>query len=67
MTSLARFNGSCAGAGCDAPIDPGDIVEYTDDQLVHEGCHPAPERPPRPVCSVCFMEIALNGACSCES
>ncbi len=65
MTFLARYNGSCAGAGCDDPIDPGDIVEYVDDQLVHEGCRPPAEPAPRPICPTCWMEIALNGSCSC--
>lgn len=36
MTFLARYPGRCA-AVCDEPIDPGDIVEYVDEQLVHEG------------------------------
>lgn len=38
MTFLARYNDECAGAGCDDPIERGDIVEYVDDRLVHEGC-----------------------------
>jgi hypothetical protein len=64
MTFLARLNSPCAG--CDDPIDPGDIVEYFEDELVHEGCRPQPAPAPRPVCPICFMEIALNGACSCD-
>ena len=65
MTFLARFNSPCADRTCEHPIDRGDIVEYVDDQLVHEGCRPAPDRGPRPVCGDCFMEVALNGACGC--
>lgn len=65
MTFLARYNDSCAGAGCDEPIERGDIVEYVDDHLVHEGCLPPAEAQPRPVCSECFCEIAPSGACSC--
>jgi len=63
---LAKYAGRCA-ADCDQPIDPGDIVEFVDDQLVHEGCVPAPvvERAPRPICPTCFIEIALNGTCAC--
>ncbi|MAM53562.1 hypothetical protein [Microbacterium sp. UBA3394] len=67
MTFPARYPGRCAAADCDDAIDPGDIVEYVDEQLVHEGCRPAPtvERAPRPVCPECFTETALNGACAC--
>lgn len=66
MTFLARYGGRCAG-DCDRRIEPGDEVEYVDDELVHTGCIPAPEgeRAPRPVWPECFTEIALNGACSC--
>ncbi|WP_295851255.1 hypothetical protein [uncultured Microbacterium sp.] len=66
MTFTAKYSGRCA-ADCGDPIAPGDAVEYVDDQLVHEGCLPAPvvERAPRPVCPECFTETAVNGACSC--
>jgi len=67
MTFLAKFNDRCASPICDDPIDPGDIVEYIDDQLVHQGCLPPAESKPRPVCATCFMEIALNGECSCPA
>lgn len=63
----ARFDGVCA-AKCDSRIHPGDMVQYVEDKLVHHGCLPAeePAEPePRPVCGECFMEIALNGECSC--
>lgn len=65
MTFLAKYSGTCAGAGCDQDIDPGDIVEYVEEQLVHEGCLPPAEVKPRPVCKECFTEIALNGSCAC--
>lgn len=66
MAFVAKFPGRCA-ADCDQPIDAGDVVEYVDDQLVHEGCVPTPEveRAPRPICGECFTEIAMNGACAC--
>lgn len=66
MTFTAKYSGRCA-ADCGDPIDPGDAVEYVDGQLVHDGCNPPAEveREARPVCSHCFTEIALNGACSC--
>lgn len=66
MSFTARYGGKCA-ADCDRRIAPGDVVEYVDDELVHEGCVPAPivERAPRPTCPECFTETALNGACAC--
>lgn len=66
MSFEAKCGGRCA-AECGTRIDPGDQVEYVDDELVHVGCVPEPESEPkpRPVCPNCFMEIALNGACSC--
>lgn len=64
-TFLAKYDGRCAGAGCDQPIDIGDIVEYVEEQLVHEGCLPPAEVKPAPVCASCFMEIAKNGSCGC--
>lgn len=67
MRFEARYRGACAG-DCGETIKPGDVVAYVDDQLVHEGCEPAPapvERAPRPLCPECFTETALNGACAC--
>lgn len=68
MSFPARFPGKCA-AECGERIEPGDVVEYVDDQLVHEGCVPAPavERAPREQCPGCFTEKAVNGACACVS
>ncbi len=65
MTFPARYPGRCGG--CDQGIQPGDEVEYVDEQLVHAGCIPMPEveTEPRPVCPTCFTTIALNGACLC--
>lgn len=67
MAFTARYEGRCAAPDCRDRIERGDAVEYVDEQLVHEGCVPAPmvERAPRPVCGECFTEVALNGACSC--
>lgn len=55
---------------CERTIAIGDLI--TPDEYdgagatwVHEKCPPEPE--PRPVCMVCFMELALNGSCGCES
>lgn len=66
MSFTARFGGRCA-AECGERIKPGDVVEYVDDQLVHEGCVPAPvmERPAREQCPDCFTERSVTGACMC--
>lgn len=62
----ARYNGDCA-AGCGNRVHEGDMVQFVEGQLVHVGCIPdeQPEPEPRPVCPECFLEIAVNGACSC--
>jgi hypothetical protein len=65
MTFLARYNSDCADRTCDEAIERGDIVEYIDDQLVHEGCRPPAPRAPRAVCEECFIEISPSGACGC--
>lgn len=64
-TFLARYDGPCADPSCEFPIESGYIVEFVDDQLVHEGCRPPVERAPRPICGECFQEVALNGKCGC--
>jgi hypothetical protein len=52
----ARYTGRCA-ADCRNPIEPGDHVQYVDDELVHVGCQPA--APPRPavVCTTCWLTL----------
>lgn len=67
MTFLAKYASVCPGQGCEDPIDIGDIVEWVEGHVVHEGCMPPPEVKPRPVCTDCWMEVALNGSCSCPS
>lgn len=61
MSFPARYPGRCAAA-CGHPIEPGDDVQYVDDQLVHANCQPpAPERP-AVVCTTCW----LTTPCDCE-
>ena len=64
---LAKYSGPCADPACEFDIEPGEIVEWVDDRLVHQGCVPTllVERRARPVCSACFQEVALNGKCGC--
>lgn len=62
-TIEARHPGLCTA--CDESFDVGEPLTRNaeDTAWVHVTC---PEPPaPRPVCPECFMEIALNGACSC--
>lgn len=63
----ARYPGRCPA--CHEPIDIGDDLIIEDDQAVHFEC--AGDRPrrsivPREVCSRCFTQKAVNGACSCD-
>lgn len=64
MTFRAKYDGECANE-CGERIHVGDEVEYVENELMHANCN-APECSPRPVCHVCWMEKALNGACGCE-
>ncbi len=64
----ARHRGHCPA--CEESIligqlimrDPLDGAGMT---WVHETC--PMDRPSRPVCTTCFLEIVANGACGCES
>lgn len=62
----ARYDGACAADGGNR-IHPRDMVQFVEGHLVHVGCIPdeQPEPYPWPVCPTCFLEIPLNGACSC--
>lgn len=60
----ARYDGVCA-AECGNRIHPGDHVRYEEGQLVHAACFPV-EEPLRPVCSKCWLEVSVSGACGCE-
>lgn len=62
MSIEAKYENDCAA--CDGPIRVGELIDrdpFTE-MWMHEEC---PERKARPVCNQCFMEIALNGECSC--
>lgn len=55
---------------CEESIRPGDRImpdpmDGAGATWVHEQCPAEPA--PREVCTDCFMEKALNGACGCES
>jgi hypothetical protein len=61
----ARYQGRCAT--CDEQIEPGDMVRYVDDGLVHLWCLDVSLRSRRRpvvevVCTVCF----LIKPCGCE-
>ena len=55
---------------CEQSIRPGDLItpdpmDGAEKTWVHETCPTEPKR--GEVCTVCFMEKALNGSCGCES
>lgn len=55
---------------CEQAIRPGDLIipdpmDGAEKTWVHETCPAEPKR--GEVCTVCFMEKALNGSCGCES
>jgi hypothetical protein len=59
----AQHPGVCAD--CERTFPVGTPIRNDGDGWVHVECPPGPA--PRPVCPGCFMETALNGACSCAS
>lgn len=66
MSVEARTTGTCPA--CEQPIRVGDPI-CTDPMdggrksWIHVTCPPEPA--PRHVCPVCWMTLALNGACAC--
>jgi hypothetical protein len=62
MTFEARFPGICANE-CGTRIQAGDSIVFLDGEYAHAVCARAAEK--RPTCTTCFMEIAMNGACTC--
>lgn len=67
MSFPARYGARCAADCIEDFIYPGDLIEYVEGQIVHEGCTPAVvvDRAPRPVCPDCFTEITPAGTCGC--
>ena len=64
----AQYAGVCFA--CEGSIRIGELI--TPDPLdgaaetwMHARCPADP--PPRPVCTSCFMEIAISGACGCPT
>lgn len=64
MTFEAKYVGRCGV--CDEKIQPGDPCAYSEDVIVHADCPGVPERPSRPICSRCFLEVAASGICGCD-
>lgn len=63
MSFIARWDSKHPCPVCEEQIKVGERAEFVgDEELQHVSCEPPA---PRPVCTDCFMEIALNGACSC--
>lgn len=64
MSAVARTGGTCED--CQGPIQVGDSITLAGGAgWVHDPCPAEPKR--GEVCTVCFMEKALNGSCGCES
>lgn len=60
-TVQAQIETTCAD--CDQRIRVGQpIVLAGGAGWVHDAC---PQVNPRPVCQTCFLEVPLNGECSC--
>lgn len=61
MTAIfeAKYRGTCPR--CGGPIDPGQLVHYVDDELVHHAHASAPERPVV-ICQECW----LARPCGCD-
>lgn len=63
-TFPARFEGICVD--CHQIIHVGHEIVRTDDAYSHAACEIAPPEPDRPVCTRCWQQIAINGACGCD-
>lgn len=69
-TFTAKYAGRCAD--CQGGISPGDEIIYVQDQAVHaEGdcgneMRPLTASSTGVVCTVCWSEKSVTGACSCD-
>lgn len=58
----AQYSGLCTE--CGYQIQVGEmIVRYQDGEYAHDSCNAQSERPPREVCTECWLEKP----CGCES
>ena len=62
MTFIARYKSWCRA--CEGTVKKGQVARYVGDDLVHDVC-PDPTTQVRPLCPRCFMELPVNGKCSC--
>ena len=65
-TFEAKFRSTCPA--CDELIQPGDLCRWDDEHVfIHADCpEPPPDAPTTEVCGVCFLAVAVSGACGCE-
>lgn len=61
MTFAARYPGRCH-AGCGESIEPGDLVRYEEEALVHVDCPMTAHEPDRTPCPTCWLT-----SCDCEN
>lgn len=65
FTFEAKYPGRCGA--CDGPFGPGDLVTYTDDELVHATCSTEPcAEEPQPV-TYARLEAAGGTDAVCRS
>lgn len=66
-TFPAKYGGRCVS--CDERINVGDECRYDeDDNFVHANCDAAiGGEPTTETCPRCFLAVAVNGECGCES
>ena len=64
MSIEAKYADTCEA--CEGPIHPGQQIDRDSftERWMHTEC---PQDKERPVCEVCWMQKAANGACGCES
>ena len=62
----ARYRSTCAD--CEDTISPGDEVVYnSSNEVVHVKCPTSLTDQLNNICPRCFMAMARNGTCGCDS
>lgn len=64
MAFGAKYKSLCSS--CDSMIEPGELVEYRDDEVVHVSCPDVVQLVAGEVCGKCFMEKSVTGECGCD-
>lgn len=66
MSVEAQYAGTCEA--CAGRIEPGELIEFVrySGGWMHEVCPPGRMDIVREICSECFTERSVTGACMCE-